>query len=134
MKWFVDNLVIESEHSLEFHEMLRVKERYRLFGITESTLPCKCRYTVRKWDDMHGGYQPQPNNGPMPAPKDPGPADAEPIKDDGVKCAPPGVWMCFHWGRSSCVPFATEIEALRYACENKTEVKYVEYGHEVIRG
>ena len=126
MKWFIDGFVIETDKDFNEYDAVWARDRYIRFGVAASQLPDGTSYLVRKWDEIHGGWGFTPPNGPMSE-------DVEMIKDERVKCAPPGVWMCFHWDRSSCVPFATEIEALRYACEKKTEVKYVEYGHEVTK-
>lgn len=44
---------------------------------------------------------------------------------------PEGVWIAYYPDGSSVVPFATEIEALRYAVEHKMEARKVLWGEPV---
>lgn len=41
---------------------------------------------------------------------------------------PAGVWMAYYPGEVSCVPFATEVEALRHAVAYSMHVRYAEFG------
>lgn len=41
-----------------------------------------------------------------------------------------GVWLAYYSDGSGCVPFATEIEALRHALPYSMAVKFVRYGDE----
>ena len=135
MKWFTDNHVIECNQDLEWSEVVWCKERYRLFGVAEGHLVGGRKYVVRRYipNESFVAQQMIPPDITSES-VDVESSDKVVSDDDDINDVPLGVWMCFHWDRSCCIPFATEIEALRYACENKTEVRYVEYGHEVIQG
>lgn len=43
---------------------------------------------------------------------------------------PPGVWMAFDPDGPRCVPFVSELDALRYAVGSSLRVKYAAYGVE----
>lgn len=40
-----------------------------------------------------------------------------------------GIWVAFNWDGSAFVPFATEIEAYRYASGYHMNVMFVEFGN-----
>jgi hypothetical protein len=55
-------------------------------------------------------------------------SEAQPTED------PQGVWVAFNWDGSAFVPFATELEAYRYAAPYHMNVRFVAYGdHEWMR-
>jgi hypothetical protein len=41
-----------------------------------------------------------------------------------------GVWVAFNWGGSAFVPFATELDALRYASSYSMTVRFAQFGDE----
>lgn len=49
---------------------------------------------------------------------------------DPVPVAPtePGVWMAHYWDGSAVIPFANEIECLRWAVSNSAAVVFVPFG------
>ena len=42
----------------------------------------------------------------------------------------PGCWVAFNWDGSAFVPFAEEVEALRYALSLHMSVSFVHFGDE----
>ena len=62
------------------------------------------------------------------------PVDAvgpKPYADLVLKAPPRGVWVAYNADDSGITPFATEIDALRYAVNLGMAVKFVEYGSNI---
>lgn len=56
-------------------------------------------------------------------------------QDSGTVCETvegnAGVWVAYYLDKSACVPFATELDALRFAVDRSMSVRFVRFGETV---